>query len=73
MNTYLQVEKKSLLHKIDWRLVTVILFLNVIGLFNLYSATHGAQTIGLKQKLFISSNMPFRGMGCFYHHYTDQL
>ncbi len=49
MSQYLQVEKKSLLHKIDWRLVTVILFLNVVGLLNLYSATHGVHTIGLSR------------------------
>ena len=55
MNTYLQVEKKSLLHKIDWRLVTVILLLNVIGLFNLYSATHGAQTIGLSRNFLFQA------------------
>lgn len=35
------VEQKTLFKKIEWNLVFVILALNVIGLINLYSATHG--------------------------------
>ena len=55
MTQYLQVEKKSLLHKIDWRFVTVILILNVIGLVNLYSATHGAHTTGLSRNFLFQA------------------
>ena len=40
----LQVEKRSLMQRIDWRLVFVILLLNGVGIFNLYSATHGVQS-----------------------------
>lgn len=44
---HLQVEKRSLSQRIDWRLVMVILLLNTVGLLNLYSATHGIQVTSL--------------------------
>lgn len=41
MDAGLQVEERTLLKRIDWNFVIFILGLNVIGLINLYSATHG--------------------------------
>lgn len=41
MELTMQVEERTLLKRIDWIFVFVIFALNVIGLLNLYSATHG--------------------------------
>ncbi len=41
MDLSLQVEEKTLFKRIDWNLVLVVLALNLVGLINLYSATHG--------------------------------
>ncbi len=41
MDISLQVEEKTLIKRIDWNLVLVVLALNLVGLINLYSATHG--------------------------------
>lgn len=38
----LQVESRTRLKKFDWNLALLILALQVIGLINVYSATHGA-------------------------------
>lgn len=48
-----QVEGRTFLRRIDWNFAGVIFALNVIGLINLYSATHGAADVGL-DRLFIS-------------------
>ncbi len=42
MKYNLQVEQRTLFHRLDMNLIFVILALNLIGLINLYSATHGA-------------------------------
>ncbi len=47
----LHVERRTLFKKIEWNLVFVILALNVIGLMNLYSATHGPHSASM-QPLF---------------------
>lgn len=39
-----QFEQKTLLKRIDWNLVLIVLALNLVGLINLYSATHGPQS-----------------------------
>lgn len=44
MKYNLQVEERTLFHRLDMNLIFVILALNLIGLINLYSATHGALT-----------------------------
>ncbi len=49
----LQVEHRSRLRKFDFNFALVILALNVIGLINLYSATHGANSTEMN-RLFIS-------------------
>lgn len=41
MNLSLQVEERNLFKKLDLNFILVIFALNVIGLINLYSATHG--------------------------------
>ena len=48
-----QVENRTFLHKIDWNFAGAILALNVIGLINLYSATHVHGEVGAS-RLFIS-------------------
>ncbi len=40
----IQVQERSLFKKLDVNLIIVILALNIIGLINLYSATHGPTT-----------------------------
>ncbi len=54
----LHVEQRTIFKKIEWNLVFVILALNVIGLMNLYSATHGphsqdVQPLFVKQLVFL--------------------
>lgn len=53
MDFSLQVEERTLLNRIDWNFVACILALNVIGLFNLYSATHGPYSTHV-EPLFIN-------------------
>jgi rod shape determining protein RodA len=43
----LQIEERTFIRKIDFNLVFVILALNIIGLINLFSATHDPETIGV--------------------------
>ncbi len=49
----MQLQERTFLKRIDWNFALVILALNIIGLINLYSATHGAQSTGMS-RLFIS-------------------
>lgn len=56
MLTALHVEERTLFKKLDINLIIVILALNVIGLINLYSATHGPNTVNVAT-LFISQIM----------------
>lgn len=56
----LHVEQRTIFKKIDWNLVFVILALNVIGLMNLFSATHGphsldVQPLFVKQLIFLAT------------------
>jgi rod shape determining protein RodA len=48
----LQIEQRTLFRRIDFNLVIVMLCLNLVGLINLYSATHGPQDLDV-QSLFI--------------------
>jgi len=50
---HFQVENRTFLSRIDWNFACAILFLNIIGLINLYSATHGHGDLG-SNRLFIS-------------------
>jgi rod shape determining protein RodA len=42
----LQVQERTTIRKIDYNLALVVLALNLIGLINLYSATHGPSARG---------------------------
>ncbi len=44
MNLAINVEERTAFRKIDWNFVVVILSLNIVGLINLFSATHGPQS-----------------------------
>ena len=52
----LHVEERTLFKRLDLNLILVILALNVIGLINLYSATHGPTTVDVAS-LFVSQIM----------------
>ncbi len=56
MYTSLHVEERTLFKRIDINLIVIILALNLIGLINLYSATHGPTTTDVAS-LFISQLM----------------
>lgn len=56
MFSSLHVEERTLFKKLDINLIVVILALNVIGLINLYSATHGPTSAEVSG-LFISQIM----------------
>lgn len=65
MFTSLHVEERTLFKKLDINLIIVILALNVIGLINLYSATHGPTSTAVSS-LFVSQIMwLFVGWGVF--------
>jgi rod shape determining protein RodA len=53
MELSLQIEDKTILRRIDWTLISFILFIQIIGLINLYSATHGPNSRDL-EPLFVS-------------------
>ncbi len=48
----MHINERNFLNRIDIRLVLLVLCLNVIGLFNLYSATHGPNSANV-ESLFI--------------------
>lgn len=56
MFTPLHVEERTLFKKLDINLIIVIFALNVIGLINLYSATHGPSSTDVSS-LFVSQIM----------------
>ena len=65
MDLSLKVEEKTFLKRIDWNFVFVILALNLVGLINLYSATHGPHSE--MEGLFVSQIMwLIVGWGCFF-------
>jgi rod shape determining protein RodA len=49
-----QVEGRTFLKKIDWNFAAVIVGLNIIGLINVFSATHGHNEMGGSDRLFWS-------------------
>lgn len=65
----MQLQERTFLKRIDWNFALVILALNIIGLINLYSATHGAQTTGMN-RLFISQIFWLFGGWLFYFIFT---
>lgn len=66
MDIRLNVEERTLLKRIDWNFVLVILALNLIGLINLYSATHGPHSLDV-EPLFINQIIWLVvGWSCFF-------
>ncbi len=62
----LQVEERTLLKRIDWNFVLVILALNLVGLINLYSATHGPHSTDV-EPLFVNQIVwLIAGWSCFF-------
>ena len=66
MDLALQVEERTMFRKIDWNFVLVILALNIVGLINLYSATHGphsqdVDTLFVNQLVWLAA-----GWSCFF-------
>ncbi len=47
MSLSMNIEERTILKRIDWNLVLVIFALNIVGLMNLYSATHGPHSGGV--------------------------
>ncbi len=61
----LQVEERTFIKKIDFNLVFVIIALNIIGLINLYSATHDPETVGVHRLFAMQVFWIFFGWGLF--------
>lgn len=53
MELTMNLEERTLFKRLDWNLIIVIIALNVIGLINLYSATHGPSSTEV-ESLFIN-------------------
>ncbi|MEQ1879254.1 MAG: FtsW/RodA/SpoVE family cell cycle protein, partial [Bdellovibrionia bacterium] len=52
----MQVEERTFFRRFDLNFALVVLALNLVGLINLYSATHGLQAVSLS-RLFINQIM----------------
>ncbi len=66
MDLSMQVEERTFFKRIDWNFVLVILALNVVGLINLYSATHGPHSADV-EPLFINQLVWLAaGWSCFF-------
>ncbi|MCB0357015.1 MAG: rod shape-determining protein RodA [Bdellovibrionales bacterium] len=52
MSTNIKVKERNIFHKLDSNFIFVILALNVIGLINLYSATHSVN-VTYNERLFV--------------------
>ncbi len=66
MELALQVEERTLFKRIDWNFVLVILALNLVGLINLYSATHGPHSRDV-EPLFVNQLVWLgAGWSCFF-------
>lgn len=48
MNLDLQIEQRTLFRRVEWFFVFMIFMLNMVGLINLYSATHGPDSTGVE-------------------------
>lgn len=60
MDTQLQIEDRSFFRRMDWAFICFILFIQIIGLVNLYSATHGPtskeiESLFVNQLIWISA------------------
>ena len=63
----MQVESRSFLRRIDWNFAITIVGLNIIGLINVFSATHGHAEVGGSDRLFWSQLFwLFIGWGVYF-------
>ncbi len=62
----LQVEERTFLKRIDINFALVILALNIIGLINLYSATHGVHVDGTSRLFWLQIIWLSLGWGVFF-------
>lgn len=66
MELSLQIEDKTFLRRLDWTLICFVLFIQIIGLINLYSATHGPNSRDV-EPLFVNQLIwLFVGWGVFF-------
>lgn len=66
MELALHVEERTIFKRIDWNFVLVILALNLVGLINLYSATHGPHDEDMNS-LFVNQLVWLgAGWSCFF-------
>lgn len=62
----LHVEERTILKRIDWNFVLVILALNLVGLINLYSATHGPNSKDVEPLFLNQIIWLVVGWSCFF-------
>jgi len=66
MELSLQVEERTMFRRIDWNFVLVILALNLVGLINLYSATHGPHSVDVEPLFLNQIVWLMAGWSCFF-------
>ncbi|MBX7231335.1 MAG: rod shape-determining protein RodA [Bdellovibrionales bacterium] len=66
LRTHLQVEERTFFKRIDLNLCAVILALNLIGLINLYSATHGVHITDKSNLFWMQIFWLFSGWTIFF-------
>lgn len=66
MNSNIQVEDRTFFKRLDANLIFVIIALNVIGLINLYSATHGVNLTSTTSLFWQQIVWIFLGWGIFF-------
>lgn len=62
----MQVEGRTLFNRVDWNFAFVIFALNVIGLINLYSATHGVHSSGNSNLFWMQIVWLTAGWGVYF-------
>ena len=65
MKSAMQVEERTFFRRVDFSFAIVILGLNLIGLINLYSATHGVHNMGTS-RLFLNQIVWLIGGWAFF-------
>lgn len=66
MKVSMQLEERTFLKRIDLNFVLVIFALNLVGLINLYSATHGVHSVGLSRLFLAQIFWLVIGWGLFF-------
>ena len=71
-NSGMQVSERTVFRRIDWNFASAILALNIIGLINLYSATHGHADVGTDRLFYSQIFWLFAGwVGYFIMTFID--